>query len=480
MIQEDKNIQSIGLSKPLFTVHMSNDLTLLEKKVMNCLIKHIHNIESTVEKVGKYVTPQGNFYEFTFDKIEEWLELDKYHQRKDIVLALRKLMTTILEFNIFKRDNKKFKDVVLNVLLAGVKFRETFQQEKDTAEENIQNSKIYFAFSPFLVEAILTPIPYAKLAFKEQNQLNSKHSLALWEALNAELNGQGKDSCLTQVLSIEKYEDLVAGRESSYKDFKHINHELIKKPLKEINEKTSIKASVILYKEGRKTNGLQFDISKKNQTQKLDIDNEELRVVDKKSDVEVNRHAVKIELQKLISSEKVVNDILFKYKDDKYILTNLKNITNGSKTPSAALIRAALRDDYAGYNNNDLFSAIKPHEELSPQSEFNLIFPTEKIYEMERLNDFMDVFLPALKNNIDEQDFHYLFQDLKLYSANNNYLVFITPNIKIRDSIFLHFHNRLTKILQKTYLKYFNERLEDFIIIPTTDARLIPFRELVI
>lgn len=444
-----ENEKEISVLKPLFSVHMSNDLTLFEKKVMNCLIRHIHNIEASKDKLCKYITPQGNFYEFTFDMIEEWLELEKYHQRRDIILALKKLITTTLEFNILKRDNRKFKDVVMSVLLAGVRFRESFSQEKDSPDENIQNSKIYFALSPFIVETILTPIPYTNIAFREQNKLDSRYSLALWEILSAELDVQGKDSCLTQIFPVEKYEDLIAGKDSKYKEFKYINKELVKKPLKEINKKTNIEANVILHKRGKKTSGLQFDVIKKNNASFLLLQE---HLPDKEK-----RIKVKNELKKFIASDKLVEDIMKAYQNDDYILTNLKSVSASKKTPSPALVRAALKDDYAGFNNGDLFFSNKDYIKVSKQN-------SKQKVAKEEFSTFIDTFKAALKAELGEAVFDLWFKDLSFLSYENGTAIFCVPDVNVKDGIFKFYNNRFKKILKKSFEKNFEEKVYGFSI----------------
>lgn len=340
--------------KPLFTIHMSNDLTLFERKVMNTLIKHIHNIESTENKEGKYITPQGNYYEFTFDKIEEWLELDKYHQRRDIVKALTQLMTTVLRFNTLKRDNRKFKDIILSTLLAGVRFKESFEQEQDSTEDSIENSKIYFAFSPFIVEAILNPIPYAQLSFTEQNKIVSKHSLALFEFLKAELNTHGKDEVLSQIVSVKNYEALVAGRKSEYA-FKDVNKELVKKPLKEINNKTSIKASAILHKTGRSVSGIQFSVKKEYFSGEEKENMENLPLF---SSFYEKQNNLKNDLLKYGVSPIIAGKIIDEYDYD-CILSNLSYCL-GRNIISPGYIVSSIQQNYAGRSATEKLETEMP------------------------------------------------------------------------------------------------------------------------
>lgn len=395
------NPQDINVSKPMFSVHISNDLTLFERKIMNTLIKRMHNIEYSLNNSFKHTTPHGNYYEITFDEIEKLLNLDQYHQRRDIIKALHKLVNTTLEFNTLRRDNKRFKDIVFAPLLAGVKFADDFLQKDDNEDNKVEKSNIYFTFSPFLSEALLDPIPYANLSFTEQNKIKSKHSLALLELLQCELNTQGKDEVLSQILPVKKYEDLVAGRESNY-EFKYIKQELIKKPLQEINSKTNIRANSIVHKNGRSVNGIQFLIKKENndnnlplfeiqksEINKVNIDN--TNIIDYTSMNKIK--VIKKQLIEIGISLKKTNEIL-KECNLNLIEANITYLDNQSSyknkiTP--ALLISAIKNNYSNYNEFDL--------KLEQEGLSKLDFKNNLMQE-EALNN--TIYLDNIKNEIEK------------------------------------------------------------------------------
>jgi plasmid replication initiation protein len=349
----DKQEDSGGvLSKPMFSVHISNDISLFARKIMNSLIKNVHNAENSDTSIftDKYGV---KYYEITFQTIEENLSLDKYHQKKDIIKGLEELMKTLIQFNVFGRDKKfkgamkpTFQDVAMTTLLSNIRYREFFNQEEE--QKDSENNKIYYSFTTMMLEAIISPIPYGKISFEEQNQLQSKYSLALWEMLKTEIDISKTTTCKTQIMTIDTYQALIAGSGSGYTEFKRINEKLIKKPLHEVNNKTNVQAKVILHKEGRKTTGVQFEATSKND---LKLTQHENALHDNKKD----RKEVINKLRKYTQNEKVINDILTQYQDDSYINANIDAVSSNPRV-NIALVRAAIRDDYVCFKSGrDLF-----------------------------------------------------------------------------------------------------------------------------
>ena len=121
-----------------------------------------------------------------------------------------------------------------------------------------------------------------------------------------------------------------------------------------MNEKTSVNAKVILHKDGRKTTGVQFEASLKEK------EDEVVGSLGKNEGGFGEGFGQRIEvagrLRQYIQNEKTLLEILKQYPDDAYILANLSCVESNPKL-SVALIRAALRDDYAGFKGGDLFSS---------------------------------------------------------------------------------------------------------------------------
>lgn len=246
----------IFTKKSVGAVHMSNDLSLFERKIMNILIKHAQEIEKYQTPEGIFTDEKGNrFWKINFEMVEEMLNIDKYHQRKDISEALDRLVETSLKFNILKKDNTTTNWNVKTSLLAEVRY-------KDTSNNKFLN-EIYYYFSPTIKEALINPKLYAPITLNVQKEFKSKHSLALWEYLNSELSVRSTDTCETRPIPINDYVYLVAGSNVEYKKFFETNRNLIKKPLEEVNAKSDLTAEAITHKKGRKVVAISHNIARK-------------------------------------------------------------------------------------------------------------------------------------------------------------------------------------------------------------------------
>ena len=357
---------------------------------MNSLIKNVHNAENSGMNI--YKDKHGTkYYEITFQQIEDNLGLNRYHQKQDIIKGIEELMQTLITFNVFGRDKvfkgvvrPTFKDVAKTTLLSFTKYREYFEQEE---ERKSDGNKIYYSFTPMLLEAIISPVPYGKLNFDEQNKIKSKYSLALWEMLKTEIDTQKKQICKTQIMTIEDYQTLIAGQNIVYKDFYRINEKLIKKPLLEVNQITNTGWKVKLHKTGRKTSHVQFEAQ-----------------VDEIQNVDRNRANITERLSYHIKNRKTLLDILDKYQDDEYILANLKVSLNSTTKNFIGFLKTALRDNYAKFTKQrDLFDLDTiDSQKKNTRNDINKILIQEKISEKKR-QDILDKY----------QDDEYILANLK-------------------------------------------------------------------
>ena len=116
----------------------------------------------------------------------------------------------------------------------------------------------------------MQPNIYAKLNLLIQNTFNSKHSLVLWEFLLESLCS-GKNVNKTEWIDIEDYKKLLGIEGDGYQKFKELSRVLVKKPLKEINEKSDVCAKEEYQRKGRKVVALRFDVQKQDCQVKLKL-----------------------------------------------------------------------------------------------------------------------------------------------------------------------------------------------------------------
>jgi len=248
----------LNLPKNIGAMHISNDLTLVERKIMNIILWNAFNIEKdSITNEKSFNKDNKKFYSLDISEIEDVLGWDKYIHRIDIKKSLKKLVSTSLQFNILKKQNTD-----------GGRWNITSSLLSDVATDNDDNTnEIYYAFSHGIKDIIIKPTLYGWINLEEQKSIDSKYTLALLEYLQGSIAISRRTETKTEYIAIDDYKKLVAGDKCNYDTFKHINQKLIKAPLQELNDKTTIMATASFKKSGRKVTEISFNIKKEDVNQ---------------------------------------------------------------------------------------------------------------------------------------------------------------------------------------------------------------------
>ena len=219
-------------------VHISNKLSLLERKIFNILIKNIRTNKDS-----------ANLQSIHIKQLLIWLGSDGCTNYEFLKESLHNLVNTSLRFNILNKDRKKKWESSMALL----------------SEVHFDGGMVHYSVSPSLREALARPSSYAYLEIKFQNLLSSRHSLALWEFCCEQLDTTGAKNMVTPYIEIEQLKLLLGVDSQGYESYKVFNSRIIKKSINEINLKTNIQISSILTKKnGKKIDSIAFNISKAN------------------------------------------------------------------------------------------------------------------------------------------------------------------------------------------------------------------------
>ena len=336
MAKIQKKPVALKLPKNIGAMHISNDLTLVERKIMNVILWNALYAEQQ-NLVLHHQDASKKYYKITLKEIADYIGWDDSNNIATIKDAIKKLVETSLQFNILskqKTDNGKWN--VITSLLGGAIFHDDGQN-------------ILYCFSDIIKDIILKPTLYGTLDLDLQQSISSKYTLALWEYLVGEvaLNNQ---NCTTEYLTIEDYVKLIAGNQTKYTEFRKINEKLIKKPSQELIEKTDFLLVPEYLKEGRKVVAVRFDLQTNKKKPK------EGRVI-----LSTNQHnnfpssnaktSVSEILIELGISEGKRKKYITQYSDE-YLLCNIDYITSKyGKTSSniAGMSVKAIEENYANH-----------------------------------------------------------------------------------------------------------------------------------
>jgi hypothetical protein len=227
-------VQKNELIKHTGAIHITNTLTLVQRKTSNVLLKNafpsLLEHETHSMAIADVAAAIG-------------LESNNHDAIKD---ALRVLAKTQLEWNILGTDRKN--EWGVSTALASVRIKDGICE---------------YAYSPHLRELLRNPNIYARLNLVVQNGFRSKHALALWELLSGALSAGKAEKVSTEWMSLDSYRQLLGFSTSDYPEFKYLNRDLIKFPLSEINRVSDIQADVEYQRKNRVVTGLRFHVERK-------------------------------------------------------------------------------------------------------------------------------------------------------------------------------------------------------------------------
>jgi hypothetical protein len=265
------------------------------------------------------------------------------HDAAGLKEDLKKLMTTVVEFNyLMSRDKQKWE---ATTILADAKFGD--------------DNKLYYSFSPMMPAKLNNLELYARINLSIQKNINSKAALILYElAKDHFISNHGKGQ--TPWISVEDLKRLMdCNNDKSYQTFKEFNRTILKKALKEIEDKTEIVVKPRLKIRKKICEAVKFDIRAK--ADKSSMINEVLGEKQPELTMEGNEiYQILVNEHKLSPSQ--AQDVINKCSED-FIRKQIAYVVKYTSRPdfkgnhSAYLYSAFMR---GGYEDTKLLPPPKP------------------------------------------------------------------------------------------------------------------------
>ncbi len=224
----DEDSEKIEIKKHSASVQIGNKIAAQQRKIYNALL-HIGRESLQYDKKTDL---------FSMKQIDlKRLCGDASTNNKQLQENLKGLMSTIVEFNILKKNN-----------------RSKWHATTLLSEASIEDGKVYFAFAPTVKKTLLHPEYYVLLDLNIIKGLNSKYAIALYENARDYLeSGFPK-------LDIPMFRKLMGVEENKYKNFADFKKRVIDPSVEEVNQKTDMAISYELFKEGRRFSHIQFNM----------------------------------------------------------------------------------------------------------------------------------------------------------------------------------------------------------------------------
>lgn len=232
---DEKNKEAHDVLKPSGAIQIvltdNKKLSLTQRKAWNVLILNAHSELDSEETFKIDLMTICNILGNN----------DIFNLKRDLL----KLMSTTVQFNYLQSRDKSVWEA--STLLADAK---------------IDDGGLSYSFGPLMRHKLNNLELYARINLSIQKNIDSKYSLILYEiAKDHYIAAQGRG--LTPFIEVDDLKRLLeCQNEKSYNRFAEFNR-VIKKALKEINEKTDITVKAVYKKKGKTIVAIQFQVKPK-------------------------------------------------------------------------------------------------------------------------------------------------------------------------------------------------------------------------
>lgn len=221
---------TLSVKKHVAAVHMSGELSLLERKLVNIMLLNAYDnlLTQTIHTMPVAI-------------LLEMLGWSPDGGVEDLKVALENILRTVLSYDVLNKNGTKRKRAwVASTLLAGAK---------------IEDGVFSYTYSQFLAEEMAHPEMYATLNLGVQNEFRSGYALNLYENCL-----RFKNVGSTGWIEIGLWRQLLGAESTHYDNFKNLSRDVIKRSVIEVNKVSDIEISPEYQREIRKVKNIRFSV----------------------------------------------------------------------------------------------------------------------------------------------------------------------------------------------------------------------------
>ncbi len=316
MIERKKSLE---LKKHVATIHSTNKLSLLQRKIANALLFNAYDELLKKDEHEIHIATLCNLIGY---------DSNDY---KTIRKALVNLLATVIEWNLVdgsRLDNE------------GI-----WNASSIIADASIDGPVCTYSYSNKMKQLLHRPELYGRLNMLVQAKFQSSYGLALYENCIRYQNIEQ-----TPWFEIAKFRKLMGVEEGSYKIFRDFKHRVLDKAIEEVNKYSPIYIVPQFQKQKRKVTAIQFLIKPSNGTQIVS------------SELEEESLPAKLKLNFGLS-QKQLHEVLSHYEESYIwekisIIESSASFLNGKITNLANYLICALKDDYQPVKSSKIVQEI--------------------------------------------------------------------------------------------------------------------------
>ncbi|MHB1948661.1 MAG: replication initiation protein [Gammaproteobacteria bacterium] len=302
------------LKKHAATIHCSNTLSLLQRKITNALLYHAYKElmlkeehEITVKQLCNLISYNGNNHAVIKD-------------------ALKGLLSTVIEWNVVN-DTTGSEDWTASSMLASV---------------SLQGPLCFYAYSPRMKQLLHSPTMFGKINLFIQSRFKSSYGLALYENC---IRYRGLPH--TKWFEMEIFRKIMGVPDGKYTIFRDFKKRVLDKSVEEMNTYSDLIVEPEVFKEGRQVVKVRFLLKERPKKTRLGATNPTSEIDDEDSDTGLK---TKLVAQFGLSHEQVqqvISEYGIEFVAEKIeLIESTKNYQEGKVHNLAGYFLSALKNNY--------------------------------------------------------------------------------------------------------------------------------------
>jgi hypothetical protein len=307
----EKKAPQHELKKHAATIHCSNTLSLLQRKISNALLYHAYKELMLKEE-----------HEIS---IKQLCKLIGYNGNNHAVIkeGLKGLLSTVIEWNVVS-DTTGLEDWTASSILASVSLRGPI---------------CLYAYSPRMKQLLHSPSMFGKINLFIQSRFKSSYGLALYENC---IRYRGLPH--TKWFEMETFRKLMGVPDGKYTIFRDFKKRVLDKSVEEVNTYSDLIVESEVGKEGRQVVKVRFLLKERAKKIRLGAN--------QTSEEEVNDDTLKVKLMNDFGlSLQQVQQVIIEYKSDFIqekirLIESSKNFQEGRVHNLTGYFLSALKNDY--------------------------------------------------------------------------------------------------------------------------------------
>ncbi len=333
----EKKARVHELKKHAATIHCSNTLSLLQRKISNALLYHAYS--ELLQKEEHEIT------------IKELCKLISYHGNNHAAIkdALKGLLSTVIEWNVVN-DVTGLEDWTASSILASV---------------SLKGPLCYFAYSPRMKQLLHSPTMFGKINLFIQSRFKSSYGLALYENC-IRYRGLG----FTKWFDMETFRKLMGVPPDKYTIFRDFKRRVLDKSVEEVNTYSDLFVEPEVGREGKQVVKVRFSLKERAKKVRLGTPNaaDELMLRLMKTyglATDQAKQAIQEYGEQYVQDKIAIIEVSNNYQQGKvhnlaaYFLSALKNDYQLPKTSQEKIIEYAIEERVAATERKKLESLVK-------------------------------------------------------------------------------------------------------------------------